>query len=80
MQCVIENDLEINQIQIPFAQMFFLTSHFHVEVTDNPCETKDIGCVSHDFTVWWRGIGHVPNASQFDHVVPKRNKKEMNKC
>ena len=44
MQCVEENDLEINLMQIPFAQIYFVPSDVHV-VTDNPHGMKDISCV-----------------------------------
>ena len=53
--------------------MCFVQSDSHVEVTDNPYEIKDIGCISLYFTFSWNDIEHIPDASQLNHVVPKRD-------
>ena len=54
MRCVEENDLEINLMQIPFAQMCFVPSDFHVpvKVTDNLYDIQDVDCKSLYFTIW----------------------------
>lgn len=63
MHCVEENYLEINLMQISFAQICFVLSNSKVEVTDNLYEMKDIGCGTLYFNVWGRDIQQVPDAS-----------------